>query len=49
MQAYGTRPFVTWTPQAADDGNWSMIVWERPVGSSIDYEVWRSAVFSVSP
>jgi hypothetical protein len=49
MQPYGSAPFVTWTPQSVDQGNWSVIVWERPIGSSAHYELWRSAVFSVMP
>ncbi len=48
LHDYSAEPTVAWTPQAGDQGDWVLVMWERPAGTSVDYDTWRiSEVVSV--
>ena len=49
-QAYRMTPYVLWTPQVSDVGSHLIEAWERPVGSTRDFErLWRSAPIAIIP
>jgi hypothetical protein len=48
LHDYTTDQVVSWTPQSGDQGDWSIVLWERPVGSTAAYDTWRTgAAFTV--
>jgi len=48
LHDYAAEPTVVWTPQPGDQGNWALVMWERPVGSTAAYDTWRiSAAITV--
>ena len=47
VQDYGSSNTFTWTPSAADSGNYALQVWVRSAGSSANYEGWAGTSFTI--
>jgi len=49
VQPYSTSNTLTWTPGSTEEGTYAIMVWVRPVGSTLTYQSYRSTgMFSVS-